>query len=79
MRQMWLRQPFGKKFCGDCGASLGNCCPKCGVENPESKKFCGDCGTVLDAGSSTSAGSKSLSRTAPATSGISIAAEQTSE
>ncbi len=39
----------GKKFCGDCGARLGNSCPKCGAENPESKKFCGDCGTALAA------------------------------
>jgi class 3 adenylate cyclase len=39
--------PAGKKFCGDCGAPLGNRCPKCGAENPPSKRFCGDCGTAL--------------------------------
>ena len=43
--------PSGKKFCGDCGAQLGNACPKCGAENPETKKFCGDCGAPLAAGS----------------------------
>jgi class 3 adenylate cyclase/tetratricopeptide (TPR) repeat protein len=40
--------PAGKRFCGDCGAQLGNACSKCGAENPESKKFCGDCGAPLD-------------------------------
>ena len=39
--------PSGKKFCGDCGAQLGNLCPKCGAENAQGKKFCGDCGTSL--------------------------------
>ncbi len=39
--------PYGKKFCSDCGAQLANRCPKCGVENPEGKRFCGDCGTSL--------------------------------
>ncbi len=43
--------PSEKKFCGDCGAQLGNACPKCGAENPETKKFCGDCGAPLAAGS----------------------------
>jgi class 3 adenylate cyclase/tetratricopeptide (TPR) repeat protein len=40
--------PSGQKFCGDCGARLGNSCPKCGADNPASKKFCGDCGAPLD-------------------------------
>ena len=39
--------PAGKKFCGDCGASLTNLCPKCGAENPPGQRFCGDCGTAL--------------------------------
>jgi predicted amidophosphoribosyltransferase len=39
----------GKKFCGDCGASLENHCPKCGAQNPAGKRFCGDCGASLDA------------------------------
>jgi hypothetical protein len=54
--------PSGKKFCGDCGASLGNSCPKCGAENPESKKFCGDCGTALTAGIGTTPGNESRPR-----------------
>jgi len=41
--------PAGKKFCGDCGATLENRCPKCGAENPAGKRFCCDCGTLLDA------------------------------
>ena len=39
--------PAGKKFCGECGAVLGNRCPHCGADNPAGKKFCGDCGTPL--------------------------------
>jgi hypothetical protein len=39
--------PADKKFCGDCGAPLGNPCSKCGVDNPLGKRFCGDCGTAL--------------------------------
>src|SRR5215469_3449292 len=41
--------PVGKKFCGDCGATLGNLCPKCGADNAPGKRFCGDCGTALGA------------------------------
>jgi class 3 adenylate cyclase/predicted ATPase len=39
--------PGGKKFCGDCGASLANPCAECGAENPPGKQFCGDCGASL--------------------------------
>jgi hypothetical protein len=39
--------PVGKKFCGDCGAALGNPCAKCGAENPVGMQFCGDCGAPL--------------------------------
>src|SRR5215471_18141523 len=39
--------PTGKRFCGDCGAPLGNPCPKCGADNPPSKRFCGDCRAML--------------------------------
>jgi class 3 adenylate cyclase/tetratricopeptide (TPR) repeat protein len=39
--------PFGKKFCGDCGAPLANLCPNCGADNPTGKRFCGDCGASL--------------------------------
>ena len=47
--------PDDKKFCGECGARLGNRCPKCGAENPVDKKFCGDCGTTLTAPAQVSA------------------------
>ena len=39
--------PNGKKFCGDCGASLGNPCPNCHADNPVEKRFCGECGATL--------------------------------
>lgn len=39
--------PFGQKFCGNCGASLKKKCPSCGREYDPSQKFCGDCGTRL--------------------------------
>jgi tetratricopeptide (TPR) repeat protein/ketosteroid isomerase-like protein len=39
--------PPGKKFCGDCGAALGNRCPRCGADNPATKRFCGDCGAPI--------------------------------
>jgi ribosomal protein L40E len=39
--------PAGKRFCGDCGATLANRCARCGADNPPEKKFCGDCGTAL--------------------------------
>ena len=39
--------PAGKKFCGDCGASLPVSCAACGAENPPGKRFCGDCGAAL--------------------------------
>jgi class 3 adenylate cyclase/tetratricopeptide (TPR) repeat protein len=55
--------PAGKKFCGDCGASLANLCPKCGADNPSSKRFCGDCGAVLVTGIATAQSPRSpLSR-----------------
>jgi class 3 adenylate cyclase/tetratricopeptide (TPR) repeat protein len=39
--------PRGKRFCGDCGATLAVSCSACGAENPEGKRFCGDCGALL--------------------------------
>jgi hypothetical protein len=39
--------PAGRKFCGDCGASLGSSCPNCGVISPAGQKFCGECGVGL--------------------------------
>ena len=41
--------PEGKRFCGDCGAALGNHCPRCSADNPVGKRFCGDCGAALAA------------------------------
>jgi class 3 adenylate cyclase/tetratricopeptide (TPR) repeat protein len=37
----------GRKFCGECGASLALVCPECATPNPPSVKFCGECGTAL--------------------------------
>ena len=41
----------GRKFCGECGASLALACPSCGAPNPPTVKFCGECGTALSASS----------------------------
>jgi len=37
----------GRKFCGECGASLAALCPSCGSPNAPEVKFCGECGTKL--------------------------------
>ena len=37
----------GRKFCGECGASLLLVCPDCATPNPSSVKFCGECGAPL--------------------------------
>ncbi len=37
----------GRKFCGECGASLALACPSCGTLNAGGVKFCGECGTPL--------------------------------
>ena len=37
----------GTKFCGSCGAPLGNVCPSCGSFVPGGTKFCPECGTSL--------------------------------
>jgi len=39
----------GRKFCGNCGASLARACPSCGTANEPGMRFCGECGTALDA------------------------------
>jgi class 3 adenylate cyclase/tetratricopeptide (TPR) repeat protein len=39
----------GRKFCGECGASLAVACPACGSPNGPGVKFCGECGTALQA------------------------------
>ncbi|MBI2740871.1 MAG: AAA family ATPase [Rhodospirillales bacterium] len=42
-----ISNPVGKKFCGDCGASLPLACATCGMENPSGTRFCGNCGAAL--------------------------------
>ena len=37
----------GRKFCGECGASLAVVCATCGSANPPGTKFCGECGAAL--------------------------------
>jgi class 3 adenylate cyclase/tetratricopeptide (TPR) repeat protein len=37
----------GRKFCGECGASLLTACPSCGTTNAPGVKFCGECGAAL--------------------------------
>jgi class 3 adenylate cyclase/tetratricopeptide (TPR) repeat protein len=39
----------GRKFCGECGASLALACPACGAPNAPGVKFCGECGTRMSA------------------------------
>jgi class 3 adenylate cyclase/tetratricopeptide (TPR) repeat protein len=39
----------GRKFCGECGASLAIACLSCGTSNAPGVKFCGECGTALTA------------------------------
>jgi len=41
----------GRKFCGECGASLSLACENCGTPNPPRVKFCGECGASLTMGS----------------------------
>ncbi len=40
----------GRKFCGECGASLARLCPSCGAPNAATVRFCGECGQALVAG-----------------------------
>jgi class 3 adenylate cyclase/predicted ATPase len=39
--------PFGVKFCGECGARLESTCAACGAANPPGNRFCGQCGASL--------------------------------
>ena len=47
----------GRKFCGECGASLALVCPACATPNPPSVKFCGECGTSMTTPDASDAGS----------------------
>lgn len=50
--------PAGKKFCGECGASMTPpaasmvACPACGKQTAASSKFCNECGAKMPAESS---------------------------
>jgi class 3 adenylate cyclase/tetratricopeptide (TPR) repeat protein len=57
--------PAGKRFCGDCGATLANRCGKCGAESPPEKKFCGDCGSALGTAVAAAVAPSSPPRAAP--------------
>ncbi|MFI5250715.1 MAG: adenylate/guanylate cyclase domain-containing protein, partial [Gemmatimonadales bacterium] len=37
----------GRRFCGQCGASLDQLCPSCGAANEDGERFCGACGKPL--------------------------------
>jgi len=40
----------GRKFCAECGRSLGVVCAACGAANEPGERFCGECGAALTAG-----------------------------
>ncbi len=40
----------GRRFCGQCGASLDLLCPSCGALNDDGERFCGGCGKPLGLG-----------------------------
>ena len=42
-----IKNPEGQKFCGNCGAKLGNACPNCGADVDPNDRFCGSCGAVV--------------------------------
>ncbi|MDX1486918.1 MAG: adenylate/guanylate cyclase domain-containing protein [Acidiferrobacterales bacterium] len=48
----------GRRFCAECGASLGIACPDCGFANRSEDKFCGGCGRNLTSISSGEAARK---------------------
>jgi len=55
----------GRKFCGECGASLAFACANCGTPNPPTVKFCGECGTLLVAGTGSVVEAATATGTAP--------------
>src|ERR1700694_3905683 len=46
----------GRRFCGQCGASLQRLCASCGAANDGGERFCGDCGAPLDAAAARATG-----------------------
>jgi predicted ATPase/class 3 adenylate cyclase len=40
-----------RRYCIQCGATLPQLCPACGVPNPADARFCGDCGAPMAAAS----------------------------
>jgi class 3 adenylate cyclase/tetratricopeptide (TPR) repeat protein len=56
----------GRKFCGECGASLALVCPNCGTPNAATVKFCGECGAPLSGGTLAPPAASSIPSTAPA-------------
>src|SRR3984957_9772202 len=58
----------GRRFCGQCGASLDRVCPSCDAANDEGERFCGACGVPLEARPTTAVPLDSApSRPTPAT------------
>src|SRR5262245_25105833 len=39
--------PFGVKFCGECGTRLESLCSSCQASNPPTNKFCNESGESL--------------------------------
>ena len=37
----------GRRFCGNCGSPLQQCCRACGRENPSGNSYCSNCGAPL--------------------------------
>ncbi len=37
----------GRRFCAECGTSLGRACRSCGFANEPEAEFCGGCGERL--------------------------------
>ena len=56
----------GRKFCGQCGASLAALCPSCGTPNAPDVNFCGECGTKLGDGAAVAGGRAGRRRAEPA-------------
>ena len=49
----------GRRFCGQCGATLAFGCPTCGAANDPGDLYCGECGGLLDTQSAPSAVARS--------------------